>query len=184
MRHSLYCVLAVCLMTLLSPPVWSFPAESDPGTAADTLQQIVAHRGASSDRPENTLSALQRAIELKATAVEIDVRTSKDGTLFLLHDAKLDRTTDGTGSGRAVGVSHDIGEVDGAAIGAAAAQKAEMSAKPSESKPGDYTVVLEPVACEYLLYNLTQHLESALRDGLVVVVETHRGQRGGVPFVR
>ena len=97
MRHLLYCVLAVCLTTLLSPPAWSFPAESDPGAAVDTLQQIVAHRGASSDRPENTLSALQRAIELKATAVEIDVRTSKDGTLFLLHDAKLDRTTDGTG---------------------------------------------------------------------------------------
>ncbi len=60
--------------------------------------KIVAHRGASSDRPENTLLALQGAIELGASAVEIDVRTSKDGVLFLLHDPTLDRTTNGHGT--------------------------------------------------------------------------------------
>ena len=64
---------------------------------ADVRPRIVAHRGASSDRPENTLLAIRRAIDVGAHVVEIDVRTSKDGVLFLLHDSTLDRTTNGTG---------------------------------------------------------------------------------------
>ena len=59
--------------------------------------QIVAHRGAMSERPENTMSAFQRAVELGADIVEIDLRTSKDGRLFILHDETLDRTTNETG---------------------------------------------------------------------------------------
>jgi glycerophosphoryl diester phosphodiesterase len=68
------------------------------GTSGVNSQwRIVAHRGASTERPECTLSALGRAVEIGADAVEIDVRTSSDGVLFLLHDPTLDRTTDGTG---------------------------------------------------------------------------------------
>lgn len=92
MRHPLFPVLTAWLTTIAFALAW----ETTP-SAAGGVQQIIAHRGASSDRPENTLSALQRAIDLKAGAVEIDVRTSKDGVLFLLHDAKLDRTTNGMG---------------------------------------------------------------------------------------
>lgn len=61
------------------------------------LSQIIAHRGASAERPECTLSAIERAIETGATATEVDVRTSRDGRLYILHDATLDRTTDGEG---------------------------------------------------------------------------------------
>jgi len=72
---------------------------ADPGVqaAAKRVTQIIAHRGASVERPECTLAAIQRAIEVGATAVEIDVRTSSDGELFLLHDQTLDRTTNGAG---------------------------------------------------------------------------------------
>jgi glycerophosphoryl diester phosphodiesterase len=59
--------------------------------------KIVAHRGAMSDRPENTMTAFQRARELGADIVEIDLYTSIDGHLFILHDSTLDRTTDGEG---------------------------------------------------------------------------------------
>ena len=72
-------------------------ARANPSDAAAAVQQIVAHRGASAERPECTLAALQRAIEVGATAVEVDVRTSRDGKLFLLHDTTLDRTTNGKG---------------------------------------------------------------------------------------
>ena len=72
-------------------------ADSDLATAARNVTQIVAHRGASEERPECTLAAVQRAIEVAATAVEVDVRTSSDGHLFILHDATLDRTTNGSG---------------------------------------------------------------------------------------
>ena len=72
---------------------------------ATRVKQIVAHRGASRERPECTLAAVRRAIETGATAVEMDVRTSKDGVLFLLHDATLDRTTDGTGPANALTIA-------------------------------------------------------------------------------
>ena len=76
----------------------NFAALADAGGIdVGSVPRIVAHRGASADRPEGTLCALRQAIEVGADIVEIDVRTSKDGILFLLHDLTLDRTTDGTG---------------------------------------------------------------------------------------
>jgi glycerophosphoryl diester phosphodiesterase len=58
---------------------------------------IVAHRGASSTRPENTLVSFEEAIALGAQVVELDVRLSRDGVPVVMHDALVDRTTDGTG---------------------------------------------------------------------------------------
>src|SRR5690554_4243459 len=63
--------------------------------AAEPL--IVAHRGAMTERPENTMSAYRYAVELGADIIEIDLRTSRDGHLFILHDVTLERTTDGEG---------------------------------------------------------------------------------------
>lgn len=65
--------------------------------AARAVQQIVAHRGSSADRPECTLAALTRAIAVGATASEVDVRRTRDGQLVILHDKTLDRTTNGRG---------------------------------------------------------------------------------------
>ena len=47
---------------------------------------VIAHRGASAELPENTLPALERAIEIGADAIEIDVRADRDGRLVLTHD--------------------------------------------------------------------------------------------------
>lgn len=69
----------------------------DLSKAAGRVKQIIAHRGASSEAPECTLAAIRRAIEVKATVVEMDVRRSQDGVLFLLHDETLNRTTNGVG---------------------------------------------------------------------------------------
>ena len=55
------------------------------------------HRGAGRYAPENTLPAFSKAIRLGADFVEFDVRATADGAFFLLHDGRLDRTTDGTG---------------------------------------------------------------------------------------
>jgi len=75
-------------------------SESSAGVAPrSVVPRIVAHRGARSERPENTLAAIERAIEVGADVVEIDVRSSRDGELFLLHDATLDRTTGGKEAG-------------------------------------------------------------------------------------
>lgn len=59
--------------------------------------QISCHRGANRYAPENTIPAFEKAIRLGVDYVEIDVRTTTDGQYFLLHDGKLDRTTNGTG---------------------------------------------------------------------------------------
>jgi glycerophosphoryl diester phosphodiesterase len=61
---------------------------------------IIAHRGDSGARPENTLSAFKQAISVGADLVEMDVQLTKDGHVVVLHDVTVNRTTDGTGSVR------------------------------------------------------------------------------------
>lgn len=58
---------------------------------------IFAHRGASEGAPENTMAAFSQAIEKKADGVELDVHLSADGKVVVIHDDRLDRTSDGTG---------------------------------------------------------------------------------------
>jgi glycerophosphoryl diester phosphodiesterase len=58
---------------------------------------VVAHRGAHKTVPENTLASLEKAIELGVDYVELDVRRTKDGVLVLLHDASVNRMTNGKG---------------------------------------------------------------------------------------
>ena len=57
----------------------------------------VAHRGHSIAYPENTLEAYRKAIELGVEMIECDVNITRDGTLVMMHDTTLDRTTNGTG---------------------------------------------------------------------------------------
>lgn len=57
----------------------------------------VAHRGASNNAPENTISALKSAAELGAKSVECDLRLTADDQVIIFHDAFLGRTTNGRG---------------------------------------------------------------------------------------
>lgn len=59
---------------------------------------IEAHRGASAEAPENTLAAFQLALDLQADSIELDVHPVADGTLVVIHDDTVDRTTHGTGA--------------------------------------------------------------------------------------
>lgn len=59
--------------------------------------QMVCHRGANRLAPENTYASAKKAIESGAAYVEVDVRRSKDGVFYNLHDQMLDRTTNGSG---------------------------------------------------------------------------------------
>ncbi|MCJ7613161.1 glycerophosphodiester phosphodiesterase [Candidatus Bathyarchaeota archaeon] len=58
----------------------------------------IGHRGARAYEPENTLRSFQRAIELGVDAVELDVRRTLDNEIVVLHNADLNKTTDGRGS--------------------------------------------------------------------------------------
>jgi len=55
--------------------------------------EIVAHRGASHDAPENTVAAFKLAWEQKADAAELDIHLTKDGKIVVIHDASTKRTT-------------------------------------------------------------------------------------------
>ena len=55
------------------------------------------HRGASGDAPENTIPSFQKAMELGADGIELDVMFSRDRELVVIHDYSVDRTTDGIG---------------------------------------------------------------------------------------
>lgn len=59
--------------------------------------QIWAHRGASGYAPENTLEAFKLAVELGADGVELDVQFTKDRQLVVIHDERIDRTSNGVG---------------------------------------------------------------------------------------
>lgn len=58
---------------------------------------VAAHRGWKAKYPENTLEAFAAALDLGVDQLETDVRITKDGELVLIHDATIDRTTNGTG---------------------------------------------------------------------------------------
>jgi glycerophosphoryl diester phosphodiesterase len=63
--------------------------------------QLCAHRGAVNDKsPENTLPAFKRAVRLGAGAIELDVRRCKSGEIVVIHDKRVDRTTNGRGKVR------------------------------------------------------------------------------------
>ena len=71
------------------------------GEAAEGAQTghpfVVAHRGASAERPEHTVAAYELALQQGADGVECDVRLTRDGHLVCVHDRRVDRTSDGTG---------------------------------------------------------------------------------------
>ncbi len=85
----LVAALAYAALTTLPMPIHSF---------TDTDRKLViAHRGGAGQWPENTLFAFRNAIEAGADALEFDVHATRDGVLVVMHDATVDRTTDGSG---------------------------------------------------------------------------------------
>ncbi|MFS1513769.1 glycerophosphodiester phosphodiesterase [Chengkuizengella sp. SCS-71B] len=70
-------------------------AEKISDSQIETL--IFAHRGSSGTHPENTMVAFQEAFLVGVNGIELDVHLTKDGEVVVIHDEKLDRTTNGTG---------------------------------------------------------------------------------------
>ena len=78
--------------------LWLIPVFFPPGNvqrgALPEKPRLVAHRGAATLAPENTLAAMQAAADLGVYGLETDITVSTDGVLFLMHDSTLSRTTD------------------------------------------------------------------------------------------
>jgi glycerophosphoryl diester phosphodiesterase len=85
-----------CTFVLLLIPFNTHLMSSNP-SATGLKPVIIAHRGASGFAPENTLAAIELAMNSSAEIIEIDVHLTKDGEVVVIHDKSVDRTTNGTG---------------------------------------------------------------------------------------
>ena len=104
MKHSPALLLLTGFLANCAPQSVQTPMDpAAPALALDCFREhgsamLAAHRaGPAPGYAENALSSLERLAELGVLYAEIDVRRSADGTLFLLHDETLDRTTTGRG---------------------------------------------------------------------------------------
>jgi glycerophosphoryl diester phosphodiesterase len=87
-----------CLLLIILSPSAAWSGQTPDLTGEINRVQLIAHRGYHVEAPENSLASLQAAIDLGIAGCEVDLRTSKDGHLVLIHDATLDRTTTGSGN--------------------------------------------------------------------------------------
>ncbi len=78
-----------------------------------TRPDIIAHRGASADAPENTMAAFDKAIQQQSDYIELDVHATEDGVPVVIHDSTLGRTTDVEGDPRVSDMAYeDIRDLD------------------------------------------------------------------------
>lgn len=93
-------VITLVLIWLLEPVIFQALFVSNKITDKLQAKQVVniAHRGASGHAPENTIAAIELAIEMGADMIAIDVHVTKDGEVVVLHDETMERTTNGKGN--------------------------------------------------------------------------------------
>ncbi|MFC4094260.1 glycerophosphodiester phosphodiesterase family protein [Euzebyella saccharophila] len=84
-----------CKSTYDVNSLWSIQTEFHDASSKTVL--VAAHRGAHKGNFENSIVSTIKCIELGVDIVEVDVRSTKDGHLVLMHDSSVDRTTNGSG---------------------------------------------------------------------------------------
>ncbi|MEZ4642333.1 MAG: glycerophosphodiester phosphodiesterase [Chloroflexota bacterium] len=74
------------------------PVADHPFFAGQSRPMVIAHQGGEELRPSNTMTAFQHAVDLGVDVLEMDVHMTQDGVIVVMHDATVDRTTDGSGA--------------------------------------------------------------------------------------
>ena len=90
-------VVILFLLVLLLFLVFTPDAPSHPYYDGVTRPLVIAHQGGDGVWPGDTMYAFEKAVEIGADVLEMDAHITKDGHIVLMHDEKVDRTTDGTG---------------------------------------------------------------------------------------
>lgn len=90
--------IVIAAAVILLAVIYFIKKTSHRGQAKSML--TIAHRGASGYAPENTLASFDKAMDMKADFIEIDLQLSKDGRLMVIHDDSVERTTNGKGNVR------------------------------------------------------------------------------------
>lgn len=105
-RDGMQALLTVCVLAVASVAIALLGATPARVSSSELLGSprspgdaafVASHRGDSSSAPENTLPAVEKAIALGFAYVEVDVALTADGHAVLMHDRRVDRTTDGSG---------------------------------------------------------------------------------------
>lgn len=101
LRHKFFVVtflIVICSICVFCPAYSQVEAIRQNFLNAESSHVLVAaHRAAHEKYPENSIAAIKEAIRLGVDVIEIDVKVSKDGIPMLMHDGKVDRTTNGKG---------------------------------------------------------------------------------------
>jgi glycerophosphoryl diester phosphodiesterase len=94
-----FLLIVLISLWLIEPIIFQAIFVNDKVTSDLKGKEIVniAHRGASGLAPENTIAAIETAIDMGADMIALDVHVTKDGKVVVFHDLKVDRTTNGTG---------------------------------------------------------------------------------------
>jgi glycerophosphoryl diester phosphodiesterase len=97
-KQILYSFLALLLMTAALLRLFAKPSpERTYYTDPRPQTMVIAHQGGDGIFPGDTMYAFEKAVELGVDVLEMDAHITKDGEIVLMHDEKVDRTTDGTG---------------------------------------------------------------------------------------
>ncbi len=97
MKRWLEIFFALVSLTACAAPAAPTAALAPSPVAPSKTILISAHRGGAALAPENTLASFRNGIALGADFLEMDVHLTKDGMPVIIHDATIDRTTDGAG---------------------------------------------------------------------------------------
>jgi glycerophosphoryl diester phosphodiesterase len=97
MKRQLFIFATLFLLSLLVISGFMPDAPSRPYYDDITRPLVIAHQGGDGVWPGNTLYAFENAVQTGADVLEMDAHLTKDGEIVLMHDEKVDRTTDGTG---------------------------------------------------------------------------------------
>lgn len=95
-----FLLIPLCLLACIGVAIALFSSPASTPEALNGLTDrplVIAHRGGRGLWPENTQFAFQRASDLGVDVLEMDVHRSRDGHLVVIHDRRVDRTTDGQG---------------------------------------------------------------------------------------
>ena len=91
---NIFFILLICLLLIVYLDHWQ---PRDMGNYYLSVPMMIAHRGIKINSPENTISAYREAVNIGFKAIEIDVISTKDGTVVCSHNHDLERETNGAG---------------------------------------------------------------------------------------
>lgn len=158
-------IIIMGLIAINFTNVFTILQRSSNQTEFFTYPEIIAHRGSSEDAPENTLSAVELALEQEADAIEIDVRMTADGTVILMHDSSLGRTTNDSQNRRVSDVTYnELQELDAGSW---------FSSEFEGEKVPTLDEVLELVGRRANLFIEMKDKSRAMNEQVVELIETH-----------